>query len=97
MKFEGKIRSFYDGENTEGEGEILLDGERRSLSFAGSASDRGATFVLDGEEVGRASDLHARLEEYFAYLWPDCELDAWEAFVLGDVVTGPYLAPPGGA
>jgi len=84
MNFKGKIRSSYDGENTEGEGTVFLEGKHHNLSFSGSASDRGVTFNLDGVEVESGSDLHLLFEEYFEEIWPDSEFCAWEATISED-------------
>ncbi len=52
----------YSGESTYAEGWIELDGERHHLVVAASSTDRGATYVLDGE----------------TYWWSEVEwLDAW--------------------
>jgi hypothetical protein len=64
----------YAGESTYAEGWVVFGGERHHLVVAASSSDRGATYVLDGE-THWWSEIRW-LDQWFEGLWMDAAAEA---------------------
>jgi hypothetical protein len=64
----------HAGESTYAEGWVVFGGERHDLVVASSSSDRGATYILDGE-TRWWSDIRW-LDEWFEGLWMDAATEA---------------------
>jgi hypothetical protein len=59
----------HAGESTYAEGWVVFGGERHDLVVAAGSSDRGATYILDGE-THWWSEIRW-LDEWFEGLWMD--------------------------
>jgi hypothetical protein len=66
----------HAGESTYAEGWVAFGGERHHLVVASSSSDRGATYILDGE-THWWSEIKW-LDEWFEELWMDAAAGADE-------------------
>jgi hypothetical protein len=64
----------HAGESTYAEGWVVFDGERHHLVVAASSSDRGTTYILDGE-THWWSEIRW-LDEWFEELWMDAAANA---------------------
>jgi hypothetical protein len=64
----------HAGESTYAEGWVEFDGERHHLVVASSSSDRGTTYILDGE-THWWSEIRW-LDEWFEGLWMDAAAEA---------------------
>lgn len=64
----------HAGESTYAEGWVVFSDERHHLVVAASSSDRGATYILDGE-THWWSEIRW-LDEWFEELWMDAAADA---------------------
>ncbi len=64
----------YSGEDTAAEGWIELDGTRHAFRVEASASDRGATYILDGES--HWWNEVEWLDDWFEDLWMRAAADA---------------------
>jgi hypothetical protein len=66
----------HAGESTYAEGWVVFEGEQHHLVVASSSSDRGTTYILDGE-THWWSEIRW-LDEWFEELWMDAAADADE-------------------
>ncbi len=83
--FTGTMKSRFDGENNSDEGKVVVDGVERQVTVNATASDRGAHYTLDGQEVGWDTPTHEALDLYFTDIWPPEDGD-WDAVVEAGVV-----------
>lgn len=86
--FTGTLSSRFDGENNSAEGRIVIDGAEKAITVNATASDRGAHYTLDGQEVPWDSPLHEALDIYFSDIWPP-ESGSWDATVEAGVISKP--------
>ena len=75
IRFEGHIRSEYDGENVSGEGSITVDGVKHQVVF--SAAGVESQYTIDGEELVDKG-LATELDDFFSDKWPDLDDDVWQ-------------------
>jgi hypothetical protein len=68
------IEARHAGESTYAEGWVVFGGERHHVVVAASSSDRGATYILDGESHWW-SEIRW-LDEWFEGLWMDAAAEA---------------------
>jgi len=73
-----QIEIRHAGESTYAEGWVVFGGERYHLVVAASSSDRGTTYILDGESLWW-SEIQW-LDEWFEELWIDAAADAGYGF-----------------
>jgi hypothetical protein len=71
-----QIEVRHAGESTYAEGWVVFGGERHHLVVASSSSDRGTTYILDGE-THWWSEIRW-LDEWFEGLWMDAATEADE-------------------
>jgi hypothetical protein len=72
--YDVQIEVRHAGESTYAEGWVVFDGERHHLVVASSSSDRGTTYILDGQ-THWWSEIRW-LDEWFEELWMDAAAEA---------------------
>jgi hypothetical protein len=72
--YDVQIEVRHAGESTYAEGWVVFGGERHHLVVAASSSDRGTTYILDGETHWWSKIRW--LDEWFEELWMDAAAEA---------------------
>jgi hypothetical protein len=74
FKFQGTIRSGFDGENCAGEGTLTVDGAERKVVFGAAAPY--AEIAWDGSST--FEEMATELADWFAEVWPEQDDPLWK-------------------